>query len=74
MLTRTRLLIVGLMAVWAMSIYQVPMAARDSHVCSEVCAAVSCDEECWLTQSDFDNDLPPTSCGAESYACCGDGV
>ncbi len=53
----------------------VPVAAKDSsHVCSEACEAVSCDQECWLTQFDFDNDYPSTTCGDESYSCCGDGV
>jgi hypothetical protein len=75
MVTRTRLLIVGLVAVWAISVNEVPVAANDSsHVCSEVCGGSSCDQECWLTQFDFDNDYPSTTCGAESYACCGDGV
>ena len=74
MLTRTRLVIVALVAVWTMSIYEVPVAARDSHVCSEVCESVSCGDECWLTQSDFDNDYPPTTCGNEGFPCCGDDI
>jgi hypothetical protein len=73
--TRRKLVIFGLVALWAMVVNQAPVAAREtSHVCSEACDAVSCDQECWLTQFDFDNEYPSTTCGAESYACCGDGI
>lgn len=74
MLTRTRLLMVAVVSLWAVSLHQMPLAARDSPVCEELCASVSCDEECWLTQFAFDNGYPPTTCGDEGYACCGDGV
>ena len=51
------------------------VTARESHVCSEVCGAGgSCGQECWLTQYDFDNDNPSTTCSDEGYECCGDGV
>jgi hypothetical protein len=41
----------------------------DSYVCS---GSPSCTAECWLTQFEFDNDYPSTTCeGAGFSDCCG---
>ena len=73
MATRNRILIVALVGVWLAWPHQVAQA-RASHVCSDACGSgASCDTECWLTQFDFDQDNPSTTCGDQSYSCCGDG-
>ena len=44
-------------------------------LCDEVCSAnPGCDDSCWATQFDFDQENPPTTCGAYGGSCCGDGV
>lgn len=72
-----RLLFFGLVG-WGFLMMNQPTieaAARSSHVCSELCDGSStCDAECWLTQFDYDQNYPSTTCGAESFACCGDGM
>lgn len=73
---RKRLLFFALLGIWFMFANQPTVAAKESNkVCDEVCGSgTRCDHECWLTQFDFDQDYPSTTCEAESYACCGDGV
>lgn len=72
---KRRLMLFSLVAAW-MAVGDLPTveAARDSHVCSEICnGGTQCGQECWLTQFEFDQDYPPTSCGDQGYDCCGDG-
>lgn len=75
MQTRTRIVLVAAVWCWIYGLGTTPtVAARSSHVCDELCGSgASCDAECWLSQFDYDQDYPPTSCGAEGYECCGDG-
>src|SRR5678815_2605163 len=72
---RKRLLFVALLGIWVGLANQGVAAANvPSHVCDTVCAnGATCDAECWLTQWDFDEDHPSTTCGNEGYDCCGDG-
>jgi hypothetical protein len=73
MSTRNRILIIALVALWIGWPNQ-RTQARSSHVCSDACGSgASCDAECWLTQFDFDQDNPSTTCGDQGYSCCGDG-
>ena len=73
MSTRNRLLIIAMVGLWLGWPYQATQA-RASHVCDDVCGSgASCDAECWLTQFDFDQDNPSTTCGDQNYSCCGDG-
>lgn len=76
MRAKTRILMVAIVALW-IGWRDQPMAAvgsESSHVCDDVCSGgAACDAECWLTQFDYDQDYPSTSCGNEGYTCCGDG-
>ena len=68
---RKRILLAAMVACW---IGVMNRGIQASHVCSDVCDGASCDQECWLTQFDYDNEYPSTTCGDQSYSCCGDGV
>lgn len=70
---RNRIVIIALISLWLGWPHQ-SAQARASHVCSDACGnGASCDSECWLTQFDFDQGNPSTTCGAQDYSCCGDG-
>lgn len=69
--SRTRILLLVMVAFWGGLLNR---GVQASHVCSDICDGVSCDQECWLTQFDYDNEYPSTTCGEQSYSCCGDGV
>jgi hypothetical protein len=69
--SRKRLLMLLMVAFWVANLNRVVQA---SHLCEDVCGATSCDSECWLTQFDYDNEYPSTTCGEQSYSCCGDEV
>jgi hypothetical protein len=73
---RTRMLMAVGMWCWIFAVGGVPTAAaRSGHVCDEICGSGSaCDAECWLSQFDYDQDYPSTTCGAEGFECCGDGL
>ena len=72
MSSRNRLVLVLLVGAW-ISLLNRGVAA--SHVCDDVCGSGNdCDAECWLTQFDYDNELPSTTCGEQNYSCCGDGM
>jgi hypothetical protein len=73
---RNRLLLLVLLGIWFGLVNGKVLEARDaSHVCDEICGSgASCDQECWLTQFDFDQDYPSTTCGDQDYSCCGDGA
>jgi Cys-rich repeat protein len=73
MRTRKRLLLLGLVAIWIAGLNQSPVtASAPSRLCDSVCGSGSCDRECWLTQFDFDQGYPATTCGDQGYECCGD--
>ena len=75
MQTRKRLLLIALVGVWFGMATQGAAAPRVLHVCEDLCVgAASCGQECWLTQWDFDQDHPSTTCGDEGFDCCGDGT
>lgn len=75
MRTRTRVLVLAAAWCWIYGLgTNTSVAARSSHICDELCGSgAACDAECWLSQFDYDQDYPPTSCGAEGYECCGNG-
>ena len=66
-----RIFLFFMVVVWVATMTRGVSAA---HVCDDVCDGASCDSECWLTQFDYDNNNPSTSCGDQGYSCCGDGV
>jgi hypothetical protein len=68
---RKRILLLLMAAFWVVVMNRGVQAA---HVCGDVCDGASCDAECWATQFDYDNNYPSTTCGAQNYSCCGDGV
>lgn len=73
MQTPTRLFLFLMLGAWIGLLNRPTIAA--SHVCDELCGTgADCDAECWLTQEDFDNGGPSTTCGDQGYSCCGDGV
>jgi hypothetical protein len=82
MSTRVRILLVALVGVWLVTASEVRVAAVEpvpakafSVVCDDLCSqGASCWEECWLTQFEFDQDYPSTTCGDEGYDCCGNDV
>ncbi len=72
---RKRLLLLALVGVWFGMATEGGAIVRDSHVCSEMCEARTCEAqtECWLTQFEWENEYPSTTCEAQGYGCCGDG-
>lgn len=69
-----RLLFVALVGLWAVRT-NAGLAAAPAILCEDVCSGGnSCNAECWLTQFEFDQAYPPTTCGAQGYNCCGDGM
>ena len=75
MQTRKRLLLIALVGIWFGMATQGTAAPRVLHVCEDLCVnAASCGQECWLTQWEFDQDYPSTTCGDEGFDCCGDGT
>jgi hypothetical protein len=67
-----RILLLLMVAFWVGHMDRVVHAAR---ICEDVCTGGgNCDKECWLTQFDFDQGYPATTCGDQSYSCCGDGM
>jgi len=78
MQTRKRLFLVALLGIWIAVLNRPANAAaldEGGVLCEESCGqGNACDHECWLTQFDFDQEYPPTTCGEQSYSCCGDGV
>jgi len=71
---RKRLLLVALVGLWFGMLTEDAVVARSSHVCEELCGGVTCESECWLTQFEYDNEYPSTTCAAEGFPCCGDDV
>jgi hypothetical protein len=69
--TRRRLLL-AMVAIWFMFQHR-EVRAFESKVCEDICAESTCDHECWLTQFDYDNSYPSTTCGDQGFSCCGDG-
>lgn len=75
MQTRNRLVLALLVGLWTAIMGQRSVVAMGANTCDEICAGGAyCSQECWLTQFDFDQDYPPTTCGDQSYSCCGDGM
>ena len=76
MTIRYRLLVAALVAMWMVApTATTSVSARSSHVCDTLCGdGASCNQECWRTQFDYDQDYPSTTCGAEGFECCGDGT
>jgi hypothetical protein len=70
--TRRRLLL-ALVAIWCVLQHR-EVRADESKVCEDICAEHTCGQECWLTQFDYDNSYPSTTCGDQGFPCCGDGV
>lgn len=74
MRSRQRLLFVLLVCLWAVRI-DAGLTAAPAILCQDVCSGGnSCNSECWLTQFEYDQAYPPTSCGDQGYTCCGDGM
>lgn len=71
MSSNRRTLLVLMAAFWVTVMNR---GVQASHVCEDACVGASCDAECWTTQFEYDNEYPSTTCGAQSYSCCGDGV
>jgi hypothetical protein len=74
MKTRKTFLVIVMAALWG-GLANAPVSAKAfSHVCEDLCGTgAGCDATCWLTQYDFDQDFPSTTCGDQGYECCGDG-
>jgi hypothetical protein len=74
--TRKRVLLVALAGIWIGWLGQSPVRAiTNPWLCENACTgAAECNTECWLTQFEFDQDYPSTTCEEEDYECCGDGV
>jgi len=71
MQSQRRILLVFMVGFWMALMNR---GVQASHICQDACDGAACDAECWLTQFDFDNEYPPTTCGEQSYSCCGDGT
>jgi len=77
MRTRNRLLFMALLGLWVGIVNQGVVAARvrNNNICGDACpSGQSCGYVCYLTEVDFENGGPSTTCGDEGYSCCGDGV
>jgi len=72
----TRFLLLCLLGLFLSSPRQQTVTAMASHVCGEICTdgVASCDQECWVTQHDFDVGNPSTTCGDQGYECCGNAM
>jgi hypothetical protein len=72
---RSRVILLGMVAIFLrLTSYEAAAVAPvTSHVCQDVCGAGAyCDAECWLTQFEFDNDYPSTTCQDAGFNdCCG---
>jgi hypothetical protein len=69
---RNRIVMLALVAVF-LRLSDQPAAAPFAVVCEDVCAgAATCNAQCWMTQFEFDNDYPSTTCEGAGYTdCCG---